>query len=215
MGYSMKTVTGKDIYEAMKRDGFGALRGDWFVVNDDNKIEACILGTAAINLGIAATDTGPSLYNQLNRHQLPALSKWAEFSRNIGVAIVAWFDANKYDTIRNQFDNDPEYSTELAEIMAEADSTGNYSSYENIYDERLREYMNKWTRENGNYPSEVYLLETWEEALEMAKEILTFVWDTEFDVREHDYSADLNFAGALNLPAQIDTSAPSLELGLV
>jgi hypothetical protein len=49
----------------------------------------------------------------------------------------------------------------------------------------------------------------------MAKEILTFVWDTEFDVREHDYSADLNFAGALNLPAQIDTSAPSLELGLV
>lgn len=48
---SVVTITGKDLLEAIKKNGFEHLRGQWFAGNDGKVTGACIIGQAAINLG--------------------------------------------------------------------------------------------------------------------------------------------------------------------
>jgi hypothetical protein len=51
--HSKITVSVKDIYEAIEKNGFDHLRQEWLAVDwETKKISACVLGQAAINLGI-------------------------------------------------------------------------------------------------------------------------------------------------------------------
>jgi len=53
-----RTVDIEEIYKAIEQDGFDWVRGTWLHFDEDGKvISACVLGGAAINLGILPTDS--------------------------------------------------------------------------------------------------------------------------------------------------------------
>jgi hypothetical protein len=107
------TVSVRDIYEAIAKNGFDHVREAWLTVDwQTGNIGACVLGQAAINLGIVpiqnlnemkADEIGGAL-NGIFRRQLnklgEAIPKWQNPDAGhhlIGDVIIFWNDLVDYD----------------------------------------------------------------------------------------------------------------------
>lgn len=104
-----RTFTVREIFEAIKQNGFEHLREQWFSYNPENKaIGGCVLGQAGLNLGIpvdpefaSGDDTNTTnLYSKLNSFDTP--DKWIDkndpaSTEKAGEAIVYWNDRHAFD----------------------------------------------------------------------------------------------------------------------
>jgi hypothetical protein len=101
-----KTFTVREIFEAIKKNGFEHLREQWYSFNNDGKaIGGCVLGQAALNLNVPADsdtsgDLTSNLWAQLNQFDTP--EKWIDSmypmnTRVAGKAIVYWNDHRVID----------------------------------------------------------------------------------------------------------------------
>lgn len=100
-----RTFTVREIFEAIKQNGFEHLREQWFSYNPENKaIGGCVLGQAGLNLGIPVDpeneEKSDNLWAKLNSFDTP--KKWLdkenpEFTRKAGEAIVFWNDRHVMD----------------------------------------------------------------------------------------------------------------------
>jgi len=50
----IKEVTVKEVFEAIKKNGFDHIRSNWIITSDGKPVGACVLGQGALNLGVAA-----------------------------------------------------------------------------------------------------------------------------------------------------------------
>lgn len=110
-----RTFTVREIFEAIKQNGFEHLREQWFSYNPENKaIGGCVLGQAGLNLGIPVSPEGEeenadNLWAKLNNFNTP--EKWIdklnpEFTKKAGEAIVFWNDHHEYDEHGDAAEND-------------------------------------------------------------------------------------------------------------
>jgi hypothetical protein len=158
VGIVQRQITGESVYRAIEADGIPLIRQQWFILDGDGKpVGACLLGTAAFNLHVAAntdqhTNFGDSLEEQLNQYRIPIDSPWKGEDGRIASAIISWFD--KTDHSKPRIDK--------------------------VY------YGGRATKTHGadGYP---YLLQTHEEVMAMVKDILTPVWDTTFTVDSYEF----------------------------
>ena len=99
-----KEYTVREVYEALKQDGFEHLRGEWTSTDMDGVINGgCVLGQTAVNLGVldcvirSTDETDPhSLMGQLNQLEVAQDSPWfVEYP--MGMTITSWNDKEKYD----------------------------------------------------------------------------------------------------------------------
>lgn len=162
MGWVTKTVTGREIYEAIAKDGFNVLRGDWFSTDEQGKPRACLLGGAAINLGVyahahqedEAAEGRKGIQEVLDREYVQD-TKWLETIHlessfvSISTAIINNFDKTIWN--RSELIPGRQY-------------------------EQVPGHVNAW-----------YAL-TWDESLEMCKDLLTPVWDKSFTIDVFDYT---------------------------
>lgn len=127
---NFKKITGKDIYEAIEKNGFKVIRESWITLDEEGKIAgACLLGQAAINLGVKANAGGVSLFDALNSVVLPENHPWydasfdafgedIQVSNSLGDVIIRNFDA--YND--NWEDEDSPYKFSWEESLAMAKS---------------------------------------------------------------------------------------------
>lgn len=140
--YVTKTV--KEIFEALAKNGFEHLRGQWFSYMDSVKPGACILGQGAINLGvipynifeegetsllygedlddredfiIAEGSDEYTILGQLNHWQVPPTSRWyVEYTdHGLGSVIMYWNDKENEDERGDHYD---ENDNHLGYILA-------------------------------------------------------------------------------------------------
>lgn len=106
---TMKSVTVKEIYDAIKQNGYDHIRGQWLVYDWDRKsIAGCVLGQAAINLNLIDI-SDKQIFNYdlqfdevseaLNRFVVPSDSEWYVFADadRCGNAITFWNDKREED----------------------------------------------------------------------------------------------------------------------
>lgn len=94
-----ETFTVKQVYDALAKDGFEHLRAQWTAQDIHGVITgACVLGQAAINLGVVPSDDDSefSLLYQLNKFDVEPNSKW-DTGDKAGSTIVLWNDKRSYD----------------------------------------------------------------------------------------------------------------------
>lgn len=98
-----KTFTVKEVFEALAKDGFEHLRGNWTAEDIEGVTTgACALGQAAVNLGVypyhdweGDEDGLNNLIEQLDLFQ--DLSEWGAFNRGCGSSITYWNDRSDPD----------------------------------------------------------------------------------------------------------------------
>ena len=100
------TVTVKQVFEALEKNGFEHIRGSWFKFSETNSnlvVGGCVLGQAAINLGVLQPidseddyEIDGSLVAALDRIK-PTTGKWNEERYFSGLAeqIIYWNDKTK------------------------------------------------------------------------------------------------------------------------
>jgi hypothetical protein len=106
-----KEFTVREIFEALKKNGFDHLRGEWVSTNSRGKaVGACAIGQAALNLGVQASpdeDTSlGNLYDELQTLEVDPSSRWyvGDFA---GGTIVHWNDLRVTDGFGN-----PQYTAQ-------------------------------------------------------------------------------------------------------
>ena len=192
-------VTGKRIYEAIEADGFGIIREEYFESDYQGNIKACLLGMAGLNLRAQTTMGIGSLEYELNKYSHP------ETGNGIANHIVAKFD-EKVEPDWNHLDD--VYVEAYDNALRERNIWGDYFTdvrfesdkqrdeveaiAQKAKDDALNAFAEKypnWNEEDGEI---WYVLDTWEEALAMAKEALSHVWDEKFTLRSYDYENEYN-----------------------
>ncbi len=208
----LKTVTGREIRDAIIADGFGKIRQAWFTVNDTG-VEACLLGAAAINLNVLADTSGMevseadqlipadydlwynnkySLYEQLNN----ILTK---DGKPVGSDIISFYDANT--SVEEQVEMDmSKWAEENWQSGYAFDTPEEADAFEEDYQGRWEEeektrtqYWQNVMANKDPVPDEIgaYYLNTWDEAIEHVKEVLEPFLDTEFTLAVLDYNQGL------------------------
>ncbi len=162
MGWVKKTVTGREIYEAIEQDEFGTLRGEWFEKGAKG-VSACLLGGAGLNLGVYANSTQADAADENNRigllevldlETVPENSRWFSYDdEGIASTIIRLYDKTVHS----------DYIRDLGH---------NLSDYEPA----------------PSFGANQYYYLTYAQSLEMAKDLLTPVWDKSFTVDVFDYS---------------------------
>jgi hypothetical protein len=106
MGIIIKDTTGREIFEAIKQNGFKVVREAW-ITGQGPDVSACLLGMAGLNLGVVASNTFDdsalggkygydnfpsqySLINQLNTVKMPKPNRFG--TTNVGDHIITEFD---------------------------------------------------------------------------------------------------------------------------
>ncbi len=191
MGVRTKTVTGREIYEAIEKNGFQIMRENW-IEGEGKDIRACILGMAALNLGVTAMDEVTqhdinednqdfTLVRQLNKYPVSYDSPWyTHHTSKVGEAIYTHFDSKD------------EIDTLLEGILGRDDWDS--PEYDEAYvreEEKLRSSVDP-TRLN-KYNDEIIYKLGWKESVAMAKDILTPVFDEKFEILVEDYAEMLNW----------------------
>jgi hypothetical protein len=105
MGVVQIKFNGKAVFEAIEQNGVNHLRGDWYGTfgADGKPDQACVLGIAAMHLGVAgfgelSKNEGANLLEQLNQFEVPEDSKWRNESSPLGNTIIHWNDLRGYGT---------------------------------------------------------------------------------------------------------------------
>jgi hypothetical protein len=98
MGVVQIKFNGRAVFEAIEQNGVEHLRGDWYgTFGEDGKPDqACVLGIAAFNLGIAGhaqlgKNEGANLLEQLNTLEVPGTSRWYSDAA-LGDTLIYWND---------------------------------------------------------------------------------------------------------------------------
>ena len=191
MGVRTKIITGREIYEAIEKNGFEIMREDW-IEGEGKNISACILGMAAINLGVAITDEVTrndinddnesfTLVKQLNKYSVSVDNPWyIRYNNMVGEAIY------------NHFDSKDEIDTLIEDILDRNDwDSPEYVEAYNKEEQKLRSSVEP-TRLSQRDDNILYKL-SWKESVAMAKDILTPVFDEKFEVLVEDYAEMLNW----------------------
>ncbi len=109
--------TVEEVYNALKKDGFEHLRGQWTSTDMDGAIVgACVLGQTAINLGVHANSEFNGAFNlvyQLNTFPVDKSNPWAiaydiDLPRGAGDTIIHWNDMEDDAYYDEYGDYDPE-----------------------------------------------------------------------------------------------------------
>ena len=162
MGVIQRRITGESVYRAIEADGVPLIRQNWFDIDPATglPVAACLLGTAAMNLHVAAHNDyaknyGEGLLDQLNKFRVPEDSPWVGKSRVVvGDAIIEWFDSD---------DRSKPQDSEV------------YNNYKNTE-----------THSRNGYP---WLLQTHEEIMNMVHDLLQPLWNEEFVVDSYEFVA--------------------------
>lgn len=89
-------ITVRDVYNALKQNGFEHIRRDWTRADIEGVITgACVLGQAALNLGVDANTYSGNLVSALNAFEVSTHNKWAfnkEETYGVGDTIINWND---------------------------------------------------------------------------------------------------------------------------
>lgn len=161
----------EDVYKALKKNGFEHLRGQWFDLAGDKK-GACVLGQAAMNLGVYAALEGASYSTQY----------WYNEAIEIG----------HYQELRN-FAHDHSLAEALNEFQLENPATNPWTP---ICDWGMDEYrigsvIIYWNDlverdPDGNFVG--YELKTYAEVAEMAYDVLKPFFGQKITVATFDYN---------------------------
>lgn len=193
MGLKLKEITGREIFEAIEKNGIRVIRDNWIEDKGDN-IGACILGIAALNLGVTAASTsglnssypsdiieGHSLEDQLNRFTIHSDNPWYSHpGEEVGRAIWSRFDeVVDYESIIPEH---PDYIR--GEYNEDTDEVED-DNYTEIW-EKINESLDPTQLGPSSYTDEFYKL-SWKDAVKMSREILEPLFDEKFQVAVEDY----------------------------
>jgi hypothetical protein len=162
-----KEFTGREIYDAIEKNGLEELRGDWLNVDYKGNITAgCILTQGAWNLNVVPAEED-KIFNLKIYHDKEidedALNTEFTLSRQL----------NLVPPLSVKYSKNPEYPNEVFSGVSEAITTWyDHHTYKTV---TLNDGF-------GDYEEEVeeYTLPTYQDALEMAKELLEPYFDRKF-----------------------------------
>lgn len=158
-----RTYTIKQMFEALKQNGFEHLRGEW-ISGEGQVVGACVLGQALSNLNAVSQEdlqrsgmgadikVADSLVDQLNRFEISPDSKWA--GQN-------WVENEEYAE-EGYWLYSPE-SLSLGEVI--------------IY----------WNDQAIDYYNQKYFLQTYEEVVDMAYDVLSPYFDETIELPHYEY----------------------------
>lgn len=203
MGIVINDYTGRVIYEAIEKNGVPIIREAYFNEQLGETLGACLIGVAAVNLGVVAVgssehesryeeDVFPhtnTLEYQLNRYRLPN-------GRGLASYIINQFDEKReiYEEVENRlgaknitypaqypFDGTDEDLQRYRERVDE---------YNRLYDLEEKAFLDSLdpTQIVSSDPDEeCYYTLSYTDALAMVKEVLTPYFDTVFQIAVEDY----------------------------
>lgn len=160
------TVTVKQLFDALESNGFEHLRGTWFKFGDDGAvIGGCVLGQAAINLGAYE-------YEQEAGQEGTVTKALSRFPATQG----RWTEWNTKSTIDRPVNVASQiiYWNDVVEPLTNEEL--------GLQDEEENQGI-------FNDPKTKYVLPTWPEVVEMARDCLTPYFDETIELAQFDWVA--------------------------
>jgi hypothetical protein len=158
MGVVQIKFNGKAVFEAIEQNGVEHLRGDWYgTFGEDGKPDqACVLGIAAFNLGIAGhaqlgKNESANLVEQLNTLAVPTTNRWYYGATPLGDTIIHWNDLASRNHLEDTTNNGWALSWEQVVEMAR-DLLTPYFDHVFTADKYVFESESQYLIDIGNLP---------------------------------------------------------------
>jgi hypothetical protein len=210
MGIIIKDTTGREIFEAIKQNGFKVVREAW-ITGQGPDVSACLLGMAGLNLGVVASNTFDdsalggkygydnfpsqySLINQLNTVKMPKPNRFG--TTNVGDHIITEFDT-RYTLYLDEIDVSlAQDAFDDPTLFDGSFRTSGWDYTSDDLDEWARTISQRFNQLNldpsqnpiSNSTTLSWYKLSWDASVEMARQALEPYFDHVFKLATEDYS---------------------------